>query len=258
MKNHFIMPYWGNKRTEVEEIYKNINLDGIKRICEPFCGSSAMSYYISTIHPGKFTYILNDNDKNLIKLYLTLQDEVKTNFFNCMLELLNNYMKKHKTREEQKYIYDNEFTGVQDYYIKRTYYNFRVGLFPNEDSNKYQKHGFKSLKGPIIDFLRNEKIIIRCEDANIIIKEYDDNKTIFLTDPPYLMVCNDFYCDKNLNVYEFILENKINNIYLILEYNWMIKYLFQGYGVHLYDKKYTGIKKKIVDHCIITNKKLEK
>ena len=69
MKNHFIIPYFGNKRMEVENLYNVIKdkLDEVDIIIEPFCGSSAMSYYISTQHPKKIKYILNDNNKKLIE-----------------------------------------------------------------------------------------------------------------------------------------------------------------------------------------------
>ena len=57
MKNHFYFPYVGNKREEVEYILNNLNLDNITTIIEPFCGSCALSYYISTKYPNKFKYI---------------------------------------------------------------------------------------------------------------------------------------------------------------------------------------------------------
>ena len=46
MRNHFIIPYIGNKREEVETIYNNIKnyIDDKKIIIEPFCGTSAVSY----------------------------------------------------------------------------------------------------------------------------------------------------------------------------------------------------------------------
>ena len=69
MKNHFLLPYSGNKRNEVENIYNTTKdiykYEDIKTIVEPFCGSCAYSYYISTLYPKKYKYILNDNDKFL-------------------------------------------------------------------------------------------------------------------------------------------------------------------------------------------------
>ena len=68
-QNHFIFGYAGNKRGEVEVIQnyleQNYNFEKIKTIVEPFCGTSAYSYYLSTLYPKKFKYILNDNNKLL-------------------------------------------------------------------------------------------------------------------------------------------------------------------------------------------------
>lgn len=46
MKNHFFIPYYGNKRQEVDKIYNEIkdDIDKYDIIVEPFCGSSAFSY----------------------------------------------------------------------------------------------------------------------------------------------------------------------------------------------------------------------
>ena len=64
MKNHFIISYAGNKRQESNYIYEYIKdkLNDIEYIIEPFCGSSALSYYLSTLYPHRFKYILNDNN----------------------------------------------------------------------------------------------------------------------------------------------------------------------------------------------------
>jgi site-specific DNA-adenine methylase len=68
MKNHFFFSYSGNKRDEVETIHDALknNLKNITTIIEPFCGSSAFSFYIASLYPGRVNYILNDNNKYLI------------------------------------------------------------------------------------------------------------------------------------------------------------------------------------------------
>ncbi len=66
-KNHLFYQYSGNKRTEVERIVNFTDLTNIDIIIEPFCGSYALSFYISTLHPNRFKYILNDNDTHLIR-----------------------------------------------------------------------------------------------------------------------------------------------------------------------------------------------
>jgi len=80
-KNHFFIPYPGNKRSEVEKIYESFKdkLDDVEYIVEPFCGTSAFSYYMSLKHPKKFKYILNDNNNLLIETYKIAQDDDKLN-----------------------------------------------------------------------------------------------------------------------------------------------------------------------------------
>ena len=77
MKNHFIMPYSGNKRNEVADVVKQLDFNNITTIVEPFCGSSAFSYHVSTLYPGHFKYILNDNSTELIKIYHIMKDPKK-------------------------------------------------------------------------------------------------------------------------------------------------------------------------------------
>lgn len=86
MKNHFIIPYCGNKREEVEEVYKilldnKLLNDDITTIVEPYCGTSAISLYISLQNPKKYKYILNDNCQELIELYHIMQDNDKLKEF---------------------------------------------------------------------------------------------------------------------------------------------------------------------------------
>ena len=81
MKNHYLISYAGNKRQEVENIYNYsktlLNNNVIDTIAELFCGSQAFSYYISTLYPKKFKYILNDNDIFLKELYEIFKDDKK-------------------------------------------------------------------------------------------------------------------------------------------------------------------------------------
>jgi site-specific DNA-adenine methylase len=78
-KNHFFISYAGNKRNEFNLAYEQIKdrLENIEYIVEPFCGSSAFSYFLSLKHPKKFKYILNDNCRQLIECYKIFQDDEK-------------------------------------------------------------------------------------------------------------------------------------------------------------------------------------
>jgi len=256
MKNHFFICYWGNKRMEVEEIYKYLDFDNIKYIIEPFCGSSAVSYYISTQQPKKYIYVLNDIDKNLIKLYKIAQDEIKYNFFICMYELL---WSSCKDNNKTKY---NELTKNDDvicWFLKNKFCNIRPGLYPVNKSGRNIKTIKDLYNKPIINFLRNEKIIFYNEDAYNIIMKYNKSNCLFFCDPPYLLTCNSTYNSgtletKDYNIYKELLFNKEQfktNLYFVLEYMWVIEGLFKNNVKHKYKKKYTGNNKKIVYHCIL-------
>ena len=174
MKNHFLLSYFGNKRNEVEGIYNEIinKLDDITTIIEPFCGSSAFSYYISTKHPKRFEYILNDNNKFLIQLYLIAKDEAKLNKF---IQVLDN---KIKDLNKEKYDILAKEDNLISWMIIHKIYVIRAGLFPN--GNRPIIKTFEYLKTcPIITFLRNEKIKFYNVDAIKLMEAYNNNNKMF-------------------------------------------------------------------------------
>lgn len=252
MRNHFIMSYFGNKRSECDKIYEQIKdlieNKNITTIVEPYCGSSAFSYYLSTLYPNKFKYILNDNDKNLIDLYKIMKDKKKRKKFEVKI----NDLAKTITSKDIYNDIRNKNT-LESYYLTRKIYSIRPGLF--NLNYKYKEILFNEY--PIIEFLENEDVEIFNDDALQIINKYKDNQNalIFL-DPPYLALCNDFYSNKDVNIYEHLYFNKIHNmkslIVLVLEKIWIIELLFNDYKIKEYNKLYQTTKKKTI-HIIITN-----
>lgn len=248
MNNHFIIPYTGNKRTEVKEIYEALDLKNITTISEPFCGSSAISYYISTLHPNKYTYILNDIDKNLIRLYNIIKDDIKYKYLCVLYEL-----QLKAINDKTTYLKIINENGIISYLIKHKYYRMRTGLYPNDGQRK------KLLNNnyPIINFLRNENVIIYNGDAIEIIKKYNNKKTLHILDPPYLFTNNSQYNQgelqkKDFNIYEHLVYNKYKtNIYYVVENIWIIDLIYKKKVIKKYRKKYYGIRKKEVDHVII-------
>jgi site-specific DNA-adenine methylase len=250
MKNHFFISYAGNKRNECDEIYKQLinKLDDVEYIIEPFCGTSAISYYISLKHPKKFKYILNDNNYHLIECYKIFQDDERLKLF---INALNNLTENINKENYMKLIKEDTTEG---WFIKHKICSIRAGLFPLN----YKKKDFKFLLDvPIIQFLRNEDIQFMNIDATNLINDFKDNeKALILLDPPYLMALNDFYLKATTNVYEYIYDTNIKNmrckILLVLENNWIIKLLFIDTIKHSYGKLYQPGKKKTT-HLIISN-----
>jgi site-specific DNA-adenine methylase len=251
MKNHFFFSYTGNKRDEVETIHDAIknNLKNITTIIEPFCGSSAFSFYIASLYPGRFNYVLNDNNKFLIELYLIAQSPQKFNsLVDKLQKLLNNINK-------ERYIAIVKQDNLYSYIISHYIYAIRPGLFPNKGNIK-QIDGF--LNAPIIQFLRNESVKITNDDALQCYEKYKTSKNNFLfLDPPYVMLNNDFYANSTLNIYEYLHHHSIKKekafIILVLEWSWIIQLLFEDCKVITYDKTYQTTKKKTT-HAIISNK----
>lgn len=258
MKNHFLIPYFGNKRNEVKKIYDIINIDDIDTIVEPFCGSSALSYYIWLNNKDKnLTYILNDNNKYIYDLYNLCKDNNKViDIYNKLVILKETTSNKEKYLEICKKAKEGDL--VSYVYIHKIY-NIRPGLYPS--LKKVSDNIFDSFKdAPILDFLQNANIKIYNKDAIEIYDEYKNNpKTLIFLDPPYMLSCNRFYNNPKINIYEYLFNNDIDNekakIILCLENIWIVKLLFKNKKSLVYDKMYDTTKKK-TEHIIIYNKNL--
>lgn len=252
-KNHFYISYFGNKRTEVKIIYDHLNFDNITTIIEPFCGTCAISYYISTLHPKKYRYILNDNNTYLKDIYDIIKNNKCDEFETTINNMINNINNKTEYTEIIKP------KNIYCWFIKNYIYSIRPGLFPL-DFNINKKKQIKFSDHLIYNFFINEDIIFTTENGlDCYLKYKDDIQNMIIFDPPYLNTCNDFYKESKVNVYEYFFNNNIKNekakIYLILENSWVIKLLFnkEKYNTEEYGKNYTSPSKKKTTHIIINN-----
>ena len=207
--NHFFFSYAGNKRDECEKIYdyinSNINLNNIQTVIEPFCGSSAFSFYMSKIHPKKYKYILNDNNKYLIKLYEIAKSKQK------LKQLVNKLNKMTINLDKNKYYDIKKTDTLESYIITHKIYNLSPGLFPIKiPQHKYVDYFNSFLDSDIIDFIRNEDITFsNLDSTDIMEKHYNNKKNLIFLDPPYLTECNDFYYDSKTNIYEYLYIHNI-------------------------------------------------
>jgi site-specific DNA-adenine methylase len=257
MKNHFFFGYAGNKRQEVELIFDNYIIKKYhsilsqpnKIIIEPFCGTCALSYYLSLKYPKHFKYILNDNNIYLIELLNIAKDENKLKEFE---KKINEVAQKLTTKE--KYLEIIKQDNLIGYFISQKIYCIRAGLFPLDYVYKY----INLVDCPIVNFLRTENIELNNEDALTIINRYSSNSSSFIfMDPPYLQTENSFYKSPTANIYQFMSCNPLylyeGHFFLILENNWIIKLLFKDYKFIEYDKKYETSKKRTT-HMLISSK----
>ncbi len=254
MRNHFIHAYEGNKRSEINDIFNHINFDNIKIIIEPFCGSSAFSFTVSQKFPGKFKYILNDNSNYLNDMYEILKDKDKYNKFKTEAQnVINNIKNKD---EYNKICKRGDLIGN---FIYKFIYFQHPGIYPLEEKRqKRQLIEYDDI--PITKFLNIENVEFINGDALELIKKYWDNNECFIfIDPPYISSFNDYYMNKNINIYEYIYNNDINNakckMLFALEDIFLIRLLFQNNikeNTQTYNKTYQTTKRK-TKHIYICN-----
>ena len=101
--------------------------------------------------------------------------------------------------------------------------------------------------------MRNEDITFSSLDAIEIVKTHNNKDSVILLDPPYMLCnANALYENANLTIYEYLIGNlSLINSYLIVENNWIMRCIYRKNTSFIYEKKYRGLRKKIVDHIII-------
>jgi len=266
-QNHYYTHYFGNKRKEIKDILPLINLDNITTIIEPFAGSAAMSYYISTLYPKRFKYILNDNDKINYDLFNTSRDPDLTHKFNedmnKLIDEFNTYTEDVSRKAFYKSIDDKTLEG---YIFKAKYYSIRMGLYPMISRiNKIKPYKLQDY--PVYDFYNNEDITYSNIDGVEIMKNYDeDDDRLFLLDPPYLKTSkeNGFYNNLDMGIYDWILnDDKLlleskNKFIFILEIIDEVEILFSNFKTLMtYEKQYSRIgktgKPRKTKHIVYSN-----
>jgi len=252
MSNHFITSYFGNKRQEYKEIKNIIKLDNINTIIEPFCGSSAISYNIWKDNPDKnIKYVLNDNNQHLMELYKIMKNDNIEDF----IKKINDIKDTIKNKEDYNAYVKTDNKTVYEYFIASKFYNIRPALYDKD----MHKNKFKLTKEQyrFIEFVKSPNVEIIFGNWFDLYDKYKNDETAYIIfDPPYLQLCNDFYLNKSVNVYEYFFNNKITDykskILFVLEDIWIIRLLFNGCNTYTYDKQYQTTKKK-TKHLCITN-----
>ena len=189
MKNHFYISYAGNKREEVKTIYDNLNLNNIETIIEPYGGSCAMSYYIWLHHPN-LKFVLNDNNKFLMKMFNIIRND---NLLNDFEQHINNKLipKIKQSKNDYLEVIKNKDNDVYSWFIANKFYTIRAGLY-NTNINSYKNIDIKN-NNPIYNFFKNGNIEFYNIDGIEIYDKYKNNKTnLILLDPPYLLSENCF------------------------------------------------------------------
>lgn len=264
MRNHYFISYYGNKRNEIEAILPYINLDNmptLTTIIEPFAGSAAMSYYISTQYPKKFKYVLNDNDIQNYRMFLISRDPILTEQFNIDINRLIDEFNTYTDDASRKDFYKSIDTTTLVGNIFTTRFSaWGKGMYPLIKKRKQIK-SFKLQDFPIYDFYNNEDITYEITDGVDIINKYNTgDSNLFLIDPPYLKTSHNFYSNLNMDIYAWVKDNKEllfqskNKILFILEPIDKVKNIFSDFKILVeYNKRYYIRKEHISTHIVYSN-----
>lgn len=254
--NHFFVSRSGNKRNEAFDLINLLNFNNIKNIIEPFCGTSAISFHIWLKYGDKFNYYLNDNSKDLIELYELFKNDTLN---NIKIEIKKITNKINNKDDWNKYFKTGKNTPYKNLFFHKYSALGRLGFYPLARKNlKEVNFELTELQKLFVEFIKSPNVFITNNDWFKLFDKFKDNKnSIIIFDPPYINTNNDFYLEKDLNIYQYFYDNKDksfkSHIYFILEDIWIIRMLFNKFKVlKLYKKKYELSKKK-TNHIILYN-----
>lgn len=188
MTSHFFMSYMGNKRREINQILPYINIEDKDTICEPFCGSCAMSYNLWKQYPDK-KYYMNDNCQLLIELY----NKIKTTPLDEFIEEMNKRCDEFKllSLEEMKNKIKEGATDIYEYYMFNKIAYINSSIINGDRSIKFK------IKEDFYNFICSPNVYFICNDWRYIFDTFNKNNTIILCDPPYLDTNNSKYTNYN-------------------------------------------------------------
>lgn len=254
-KNHFFISYTGNKRNEADYIINEIDFNNTKNIIEPFGGSGAISFHIWKKYGNKFNYYINDNSNILISFYnLFKNEELET--IEQELQKIGNTI---NNKDDWKILFkQKEKTVYSNFLFYKYSHRSTPGFYPLNRNFKKLTLNFNTEQKLFIDFIKLSNVFITNNDWFEIFETHKNNEeSIFIFDPPYINLNNNFYLNPSLNIYQYFYDNKIEDykskIYFVLEDVWIIRFLFINNPILIsYDKQYERSKKK-TKHILITN-----
>jgi site-specific DNA-adenine methylase len=265
----FYIPWNGCKRNDMKYIKDAINLKGINRILEPFCGSCAFSLFCYRELEFKGEIILNDNDKNLIDFFKDVKQNGSKKYFDFIINTWNDgklTLEEHLEKMKPK----NIKSTLDWFYFQRCNGRFRRVVKKAEFTTaKYEKN--KNVISSLDRFFMDDNIKLFCGDYSEIIDKYkDDPHTLIYLDPPFMSSYNADYAiyytdkknpDKSIKDYTQIFVDLLEllksktKIITSINSNCLIRYLYKDYIFNEFKKIYQATKSKEMQ-LILSNIKI--
>jgi len=264
----------GGKAREYKYIKPLVDLTGVNKIVEPFCGSAAISYaYFKDGFNGDF--YLNDNDRELINFYNDIQQNGSDKYIKHARDIMDNDFTKAK---HDNIIKEYKKTPTLDgFYYYNKCYNFRKGVYP--DPALCKTNVTPGMYDEIDKFYKSPRVHYSCKDYMNTFEQFkDDEKALLFLDPPYFKSCNStysefdgsnvtddgIYIDKTQMYIDIrtLLKTAECRVIMIINSNALLNDLYCGFIGSEYGKMYNstqiktkskGGQKHKTTHMIVTN-----
>lgn len=244
----FYFSYEGNKQKEINKIMKYVNIEDYETIIEPFGGTLAFSRHIYTLNPNK-KIIISDKDEDLTYFC--------NNFYKNFEENINEAIRIIDTLETKE-IFKNYIANVKSednivkYFIYKTHYQIRQGLFPT-DGRKPKYLNLKKSGDKLNNFFKKHEY--KTEDYKTVLEKYKhDEKALIFLDPPYVGSCGGLYKNKAVIDWEYLREFFSCcscKFLMVVNYDFFMKLAFSEWWLETYDKKYGRTREDY--HAIYSN-----
>jgi site-specific DNA-adenine methylase len=250
--NHFLFGYHGNKKDDYHKFKEHINYEGINTIMELFAGSAAISFNIWKEYRDKFSYHLNDLDKNLYNIYNIIKHEDIDIIFDKINDIKNNI----KSEQDFDMLFKKSDKTIYEIIYLHKGSSFRFGLFHKRalKKNIYKPTSQQKL---FFEFIKQDYVHITNFDYKPLYDYHKNDPTnLIILDPPYLESCNTSYANKSTDCYEYLstdIKDRPATIILPLEQTDVIKNLFKEYNIVIQWSKTYQITKKHITMFLISN-----
>jgi len=251
----FYFAYQGNKRKELSEIMKYVNINDYDYIIEPYGGTCSFSRHVYHLDSNK-KFRISDIDENVTFF---------CNNFHKYDDIIIKKTIKKVNKLENKQVYneyiqnkpiankDNIKEFLTYFLIYRSFYQVRPGLYPNNDRRpKYIN--LQKNKEKINEFFENVKY--HHKDAFHFIDKYKNNeRALLFIDPPYLTSSKGLYDRRIENNWERLynfMDTCQCKFILVVDNNFFMKMSFKKWFKTSYSKTYSN-KHTTTVHNIFTN-----
>jgi len=180
-----VISYYGGKQRMASKIVPLIPRHTV--YVEPFCGGAAIFFakpWPQVTNTHHYREVINDHDKRLINFYQQLRDNGPALIDALQLTLYS----EHEHQIAKELDCEDKLEAARRYYVnvQQSFSNVLGGGWARKVFSRNNGATWSNKIAQLPDYLdRMASVVITCDDALKIIKQWDSPQTFFYCDPPY-------------------------------------------------------------------------